>query len=48
MNRNINPFGLRMPEDLKKWLAEQAKKNNRSLNAEIVTRLQRSKDNDIK
>ena len=44
MSRDINPFGLRMPPDLKKWLEEQAKKNFRSLNAEIVIRLQNSKE----
>lgn len=44
MSRDIAPFGLRTPADLKKWLTEQAKLNNRSLNAEIVTRLQQMQE----
>lgn len=32
----IAPFGLRMPEELKDAVAERAKKNGRSMNAEIV------------
>lgn len=40
MNRNIAPFGLRMPEELKALLQEQAKKNKRSLNAEILAILE--------
>lgn len=32
----IAPFGLRMPEDLKGKIAERAKSNGRSMNAEIV------------
>lgn len=39
---NIPPFGLRMQPDLKAKIEESAKKNNRSLNAEIVSRLERS------
>lgn len=42
MGREINPFGLRMPEDLKKRLARSAKANRRSMNAELVLRLQHS------
>ncbi|EEA7628936.1 Arc family DNA-binding protein [Enterobacter roggenkampii] len=36
----IAPFGLRMPEDLKEKIAERAKNNGRSMNAEIVQILQ--------
>lgn len=32
----IAPFGLRMPEDLKEKIAERAKSNGRSMNAEIL------------
>ncbi|MDV6226314.1 Arc family DNA-binding protein [Nitratireductor aquimarinus] len=39
---NIPPFGLRMQPDLKAQVEEAARANNRSLNAEIVSRLERS------
>lgn len=39
MNRNITPFGLRLPPELKGQLEFEAHKNGRSLNAEIVHRL---------
>lgn len=34
--RNIAPFGLRMPDDLREAIAERAKRNGRSMNSEIV------------
>jgi hypothetical protein len=37
--QDINPFGVRMPADLKQLLDFEAKKNTRSLNSEIVARL---------
>lgn len=40
--RNINPFGLRMQPDLKAKVEEAAARNHRSLNAEIVARLEDS------
>lgn len=40
----IAPFGLRMPEDLKGKIAERAKSNGRSMNAEIVQILQDAVD----
>lgn len=43
MNRSIAPFGLRMPDDLKEWLKEQAALNRRSLNSEILARLEESR-----
>lgn len=46
MGREINPFGLRMPEDLKKRIVKSAKTNRRSLNAELILRLQRSVEQD--
>jgi predicted HicB family RNase H-like nuclease len=39
---NIAPFGLRMHPDLKQQIEEQARANGRSLNAEIVWRLEQS------
>lgn len=40
--RSINPFGLRMNAELKQKLVLAAKNNKRSLNAEIIVRLERS------
>lgn len=37
-------FTLRLPEELSQWLEQQANANDRSLNAEIVSRLRRSRD----
>jgi Mn-dependent DtxR family transcriptional regulator len=42
MSRDINPFGVRMQPDLKEELEKEAKRNGRSLNAEIIDRLKRS------
>jgi len=39
---NIPPFGLRMQPSLKARIDDAAKKNNRSINAEIVARLEAS------
>jgi hypothetical protein len=39
---SIPPFGLRMQPGLKRRLEEAAKANGRSLNSEIVARLERS------
>lgn len=38
----ITPYGLRMPRDLKEVLDAAARENGRSLNSEIVARLQTS------
>lgn len=43
----IAPFGLRMPEELKEKVAERAKNNGRSMNAEIVQILQDAVDGRI-
>lgn len=39
---DINPFGVRMQDELKERLSREAKINGRSLNAEIVDRLRKS------
>lgn len=41
---NIAPFGVRMPPELKARLEKSAKKNGRSLNAELVFWLQKAMD----
>ncbi|WP_409521682.1 Arc family DNA-binding protein [Pantoea sp.] len=38
--RNIAPFGLRMPDELRDAITERAKRNGRSMNSEIVQILQ--------
>lgn len=48
MNRDIAPFGLRLPAKLKNKLEESAEKNIRSLNAELVARLAESLEGDEK
>jgi ABC-type taurine transport system ATPase subunit len=40
--RDIAPFGVRMPSDLKEMLEREAKINNRSLNSEVIDRLKKS------
>ena len=42
MSRDVNPFGLRMPAEVKEELEKLAEQNRRSLNAEIVVRLEES------
>ena len=42
MSRDIAPFGLRMPPDLKDKIEAAAHANGRSMNAEVIARLQRS------
>ncbi|OQX03092.1 MAG: hypothetical protein BWK73_40640 [Thiothrix lacustris] len=42
MSRDVNPFGLRMPAEVKEELEKLAEQNRRSLNAEIVVRLEQS------
>lgn len=39
---DIAPLGVRMQPELKEALVEAARKNGRSLNAEVVTRLENS------
>ena len=40
--RSVNPFGLRMPPALYQRVAAEAEANGRSMNAEIVARLEAS------
>lgn len=42
MSRDINPFGLRMPAELREHLRESARQNHRSMNAELLLRLKES------
>lgn len=42
MSRDIAPFGVRMPAELKETVDKAAKENGRSMNAEIVHRLEES------
>lgn len=46
LQANITPFGLRMQPELKARLEESAKGRGRSLNAEIVARLEASFEHD--
>lgn len=41
---HIKPFGLRMPDDLKKWAMEQAKKDRSSLNAWLLRLLDEKRE----
>ncbi|MBI2306119.1 MAG: Arc family DNA-binding protein [Rhodocyclales bacterium] len=45
-NEERKPLGVRLPDDLKQWLKHQAVDNRRSLNAEIVMRLEESRRQD--
>ena len=42
MSRDINPFGLRMPDLLRRQIEEACAASGRSMNAEIVYRLMKS------
>ena len=42
MTKQVAPFGLRMPPEVKEELEKLAEQNRRSLNAEIVVRLEQS------
>lgn len=42
MSRNINPFALRMPVELRAQVEAAAKASGRSVNSEIVKRLEAS------
>jgi predicted HicB family RNase H-like nuclease len=40
--RKISPMQVRLPPELREWLKTEAARNHRSLNSEIVMRLQAS------
>jgi predicted HicB family RNase H-like nuclease len=40
--KQIAPMGLRMPEDMKTWLAEQAKKERRSMNSYVLLLIEKA------
>ena len=42
MSMDVNPFGLRLPPELKEELERLAEQNRRSLNAELIVRLEES------
>lgn len=44
MTREINPFGLRMPAEVRELVEREARLNGRSLNAEILTQLRANVD----
>lgn len=41
--RQIPPISMRIPDDLKTWLKHQAIDNRRSLNSELLSRLEQSR-----
>lgn len=41
--KQVKPLGIRMPDELKQWLKHRAVDNRRSLNAEILLRLEESR-----
>lgn len=41
--RKISPLQVRLPLELREWLKAEAAKNQRSLNGEIVARLEASR-----
>lgn len=43
MARGDPAFNLRLPGDLRAWLTRRAKENCRSVNSEMVVRLERSR-----
>lgn len=47
MSRDIAPFGLRMPSHIKEELQNKSNLNGRSLNAEVVSRLEKSLDDEV-
>lgn len=40
--KQLPPYGLRIPPDLKEGIQKAAKENNRSMHAEIIARLEAS------
>ncbi len=44
MFKDLTPFGVRFPTDLKEKIQKSANKNTRSMNAEIIARVAESFD----
>ncbi|MEJ1465008.1 MAG: Arc family DNA-binding protein [Candidatus Sedimenticola sp. (ex Thyasira tokunagai)] len=44
--RQIPPMRVRLPEDLKAYIKKKAEKNMRSINSEVVMRLEESRKRD--
>ncbi|GAA4649042.1 hypothetical protein GCM10023116_13160 [Kistimonas scapharcae] len=42
MSRDLPIFSLRVPEKIRQQVAREARKNHRSINAEVLTRLEAS------
>lgn len=42
-NKKASPYPLRLDESLKQWTEERAKRNGRSMNAEIIQILKEAK-----
>ena len=40
----VPPLGVRLPDDLKAWLAEQARRNGSSQNSEVIRALRAAMD----
>lgn len=47
MRTVIAPFGVRLPPELKQWLGTQAQENRRSLNSELIKRLEESRNREL-
>ena len=43
-SKAVKPTLVRIPDELKTWLKREAEKNDRSLNGEIIARLQESRE----
>jgi hypothetical protein len=46
MAQTRTPYPLRLPEQLREWMQQQADANSRSLQGELIHRLQQSKANE--
>lgn len=46
VEKTKKPLGVRLPDELKQWLKHRAVDNRRSLNSEILVRLEESKRNE--
>ncbi|UFS64871.1 MULTISPECIES: Arc family DNA-binding protein [Paracoccus] len=47
MARQIPPFGLRMPDEVKDWIKEKARREGRSMNSQIVQMLREKKEAEL-